>query len=255
MMHKIIGLFTTALISILLCTTIQGQEMSPIQTDRPDQTETPAIVPVNHFQLESGFNYEQINKGESKLVIPTLLWKYGLNKHLELRLITEYNHYRYPVSSAGGITPVKVGFKAKLTDEKGIIPATSFIGHLSLSTLASQELKAVYVAPLFRFTMQHTLSKNVSLGYNLGAEWDGDTPEPAFIYTLTTSFALSAKWGSYIELYGFAPQQSRADHRYDGGITYLLKNNILIDVSGGAGISSNAPSWYGSLGFSVRLPD
>ncbi len=103
--------------------------------------------------------------------------------------------------------------------------------------------------------MQHTLSKNVSLGYNLGAEWDGDTPEPAFIYTLTTSFALSAKWGSYIELYGFAPQQSRADHRYDGGITYLLKNNILIDVSGGAGISSNAPSWYGSLGFSVRLPD
>ncbi len=75
MMHKIIGLFTTALISILLCTTIQGQEMSPIQTDRPDQTETPAIVPVNHFQLESGFNYEQINKGESKLVIPTLLWK------------------------------------------------------------------------------------------------------------------------------------------------------------------------------------
>ena len=35
---------------------------STIQTDRPDQTESPAIIPINHLQTEIGFMFEKQNK-------------------------------------------------------------------------------------------------------------------------------------------------------------------------------------------------
>ena len=69
-----------------------------------------------------------------------------------------------------GISPVKIGFKVKLSDEKGLLPKTSFIGHLSIPSFASKELKTIFYAPSFRFTMQHTLTDKINLGYNLGSE-------------------------------------------------------------------------------------
>ena len=103
--------------------------------------------------------------------------------------------------------------------------------------------------------MQHTLSERVNLGYNLGAEWNGETAEPTFIYTITTGCALGEKTGAYAELYGFIPQKSAADHLFDGGLTYLLKQNIQFDISGGFGLTPAAPDYFIALGFSFRLKD
>ena len=36
-----------------------AQEKEPIQADRPDQTETPAIVPRGMFQVETGFTFQK----------------------------------------------------------------------------------------------------------------------------------------------------------------------------------------------------
>ncbi len=107
--------------------------------------------------------------------------------------------------------------------------------------------------PEFRFVMQHSLTEKVSLSYNLGAEWDGFTPEPTFIYTLATGFGLTEKLGAFVELYGFAPQEDKSDHRFDGGLTYLVSHDFMVDVSGGAGITENAPDYFAAVGFSFRL--
>jgi hypothetical protein len=101
--------------------------------------------------------------------------------------------------------------------------------------------------------MQHTLSNKFTLAYNLGAEWDGETPEPTFIYTLTSGMSITEKLGAYIELYGFAPQNQSADHRADGGFTYLITNDVMVDISGGFGITKESPKNYFALGFSYRL--
>jgi len=248
------------LLLLLLCLSpkIFSQEtpsetIEPIATDRPDQTETPSIVPKGMFQMENGFSYEKIDENESEIVSPTILFKYGVNENFELRLITEYVINTSGDEKVSGVNPVLVGFKAKLLEEKGIIPKTSFIAHMLIPELASKDFKADYYAAEFRFTMQHTLSDKVSLSYNLGAEWDGFTPDATFIYTLTTGLSVTEKLGAYIELYGFAPQNDKADHRFDGGITYLISNNVMIDASGGFGITENAPEYFASLGFSFRI--
>ena len=149
-----------------------SQEIKPIEADRPDQTETPAIVPKGLFQVETGFSFQQNNKNNSTTFLPSTLWKYGVNGIFELRLITEFVSEMIDDQAISGINPILIGCKIKISDEKGIIPKTSFIGHVLIPKLASANFKSNYCAPEFRFVMQHTLTKKMSFSYNLGAEWD-----------------------------------------------------------------------------------
>jgi len=171
-----------------------GQDIEPIQIDRPDQTECPSIVPTHYIQIENGLSFEKVDDINSNFLYPSTLWKYGINENAEFRLITELISARIADTTMSGLTPITIGFKAKICEENGIIPKTSFIGHLTSPNWGSQEFEASFFAPAFRFTMQHTLSEKVSLSYNLGAEWDGETPEPKFIYTLTTGFSMIIEW-------------------------------------------------------------
>jgi hypothetical protein len=229
------------------------QVLPSIQTDRPDQTECPFIVQVNYFQFENGFYYEKSDGHSNKIVAPTILTRFGINNHFELRLITEHSIDKNNLEKIAGINPVLVGFKTRLFEEKGLVPITSFIGHIGIPNLASKDLKKLYYTPEFRFTMQHTISEKQSLSYNIGAEWNGETAEPTFIYTLATGYSINKKIGTYIELYGFIPQIEKPDHRFDTGLTYLFNPNHQLDISGGFGLSKNAASYYLSLGYSFRF--
>lgn len=230
-----------------------AQTGEPLQADRPDQTETPAIVPKGMFQAETGFTFQK-NDGMSRSnSLPGILWKYGVNENFELRLITEFVSEDFDGEKTEGFTPVLIGCKVKLLEEKGIVPKTSFIGHIALPNLASSGYKTDFVAPEFRFTMQHTLSAKLSLSYNLGCEWDGQSPETTFIYTLTTGYSITKKLGCYAEIFGFAPEKDKANHNIDGGFTYLINHNFMVDLSSGFGITENAPDHYMAFGFSFRI--
>ena len=74
-------LLFTLLIAGKLCF---AQKVGRMETDRPDQTESPEIVRKGWMQTEIGFNIEKDNK-LTTLVHPTILWKYGLSKRFEFR--------------------------------------------------------------------------------------------------------------------------------------------------------------------------
>ncbi len=251
-MNKIYGLILVFILSNVMA--LESQNLAPIATDRPDQTECPFIVPKGFFQAENGLVYEKSNATSSVMAHPSTLWKFGVSDGFELRLITEILTEKvenYPTIM--GLTPITIGFKTNIAKEKGLLPLVSFIGHLTMPNWASKAYQTNYFAPSFRFTMQHTLSERFTLAYNVGAEWDGETPLSTFIYTLTSGYSITRKLGVYVEFYGFAPQQQAPDHRFDGGFTFLINQNIMVDVSGGFGLTENAPANYLSLGFSYRF--
>lgn len=245
--------FRTVIALILIFTSGFSQEITGIQTDRPDQTECPFIVPKKHFQVESGFVYESISNLEKSFAYPSVLWKYGVNDKFELRVITELVHNRDTSIKLTGISPVQIGFKTKLLEERGWIPTTSFIVHAAIPRVASRGLQSSYFAPNFRFTFNHTLGERFSLGYNLGAEWDGEKPDAIFIYTLTSGFKLAQRWNTYIEVFGFM-RPGIQDHHVDGGFTFLPYPHMQFDLSAGFGLTPSAPEYYVSVGYSILLP-
>ena len=237
-------------------------ELEPIATDRPDQTESPYLVPVGYFQIETGFQLEadkRDGQSEKNLTYHSSLLKYGISKNLELRFITEYLGYQREnetdrvTASMNGFSPVSVGGKLFICEQKGFLPKTSLIAHIDLPYLGRQEFRPSFIAPRFRFTMQHSLSSRVNLSYNLGGEWDGESPNATGIYTLTTGISLIKNLGVYLELYGFLRERSAPDHRFNGGFTYLLNNNLQLDTSVGVGINEASPDSFVSTGFSWRF--
>lgn len=232
---------------------LKAQDPGAIQLDRPDQTECSFITPVNYFQMENGFSMERIDGENRTFSFPTSLMKFGLNEKTELRVVAEFAGFESREEYTSGFMPLMAGFKTALFEEKGLVPLTSFIFHLGAPTLASSEFQLSTLAPAFRFTMQHGLSDKVSLSYNLGAEWDGESAEPLYIYTLAAGFALNDRWGYYVESYGFVPGKGDADHRVDSGFTYLVSNDVMLDFSGGWGLSEQSPDYYLALGFSFRI--
>ena len=136
-------------------------------------------------------------------------------------------------------------------EEKGLLPKTSLIFHLAVPKMASKNFRYNNWAPNFRFTMQHTLADGIGLGYNLGAEWDGFSSNPWWIYTFAPGFNLGKKWYGYIEAYGGVRQGDQPQHGIDGGLAYYVSESVKLDISGGFNII-NSPN-YVALGCSFRF--
>ena len=233
---------------------------SEIVTDWPDQTEAPSLVPKGVLQVELGTSLENDkveNIKTTNYTYTTALIKYGINENFELRLINEYLGSRTRLNESNvtitnGISPLALGVKIKIAEEKGFWPQTSFIGHINLKT-GSSEFTPHYTAADFRFTFAHTLSDKFSLSYNLGAEWNGETPDATFLYTLSVAYVITPRLGAFIESYSFFPEGYSADHRVDAGLTYKFSSVVQWDISGGIGLNEVAPDSFISTGISFRL--
>lgn len=251
-----------------------------IATDRPDQTESPYLVPKGLFQIETGSWYEKGKELDDDLgyevkylnqIYSTNLLKYGISDHFEARLIAEYIGEKVwkrqndsLISDTKGSNGVAIGAKIFVCEENGWIPKTSFIGHIGLPYFGRKEFRPNYLTSRFRFTMQHTLSDVFTFSYNLGTEYGGKKENTAFIYTTTLGANLFTNCSMYVELYGFVNEKSNSndifsgkfkhDHRFDGGFAYVLQRNLQIDISAGVGLSKTSPTYFLSCGLSYRLP-
>lgn len=254
----------------------RNRPTTAIETDRPDQTETATTVQAGQLQIEAGFVYEHdeteydgtfggtTGLETTSMHMPTVLARLGIAEGLELRLESGVQRIETRVvgsplpveqtTTASGMTPLSVGFKVELLEESGIVPQTAFIGDLTLP-VGSSELRSEFIAPAFRFTMASTLADWLSLGYNLGAEWDGADANGVGIYTVTLAAALSEAIGAYVEAFGEMSTGATPMHMLDGGFTLKPMPNLQFDLSGGIALNEASPDYYLGAGVSMRLPD
>ena len=226
-----------------------------IETDRPDQTETVAIVPKGHFQMENGFQHTQSGKGASDLLLPTSLSKFGISNKIELRLITDLVYNRAADSSATGLEPIVLGVKVNLWKQKGLLPEFSVIAQAQLPKLASKNLQTKHIAPEIQLLFENTITDDIDVGYNIDAHWDGVSTNPEYEYTFSPSYKFTDKLKGYVESFGYLPPHQHADHWVDGGLIFLINKNVQIDIAGAFELSSHQHfhQYYETLGFSFRI--
>jgi hypothetical protein len=260
--YVLISLFLVS--SLVVLSQNDTEDVPDIITDRPDQTESAAVVPFNMLQIETGFVYE---KDETDLAEYTntafnsTLLRYGLFKSTELRIGMEYLEETVnfkpsgPKSLVNGFSPLYTGLKIKITEEEGWIPEMALLGSLTWPATANKDLKPSYVAPALRMAFAHTLSENLSLGYNLGAEWNGEMPNAGYYYSVALGIGLTSQLGAFVESYGTMYEEFKPEHKADAGLTWMLNKNFQLDVSGGIGLSDISPDYFVSFGLSYRIPE
>ena len=239
------------------------EETLEMITDRPDATESPTTVPKGFLQLETGAFYDSFEEDTIKtetVGYNTSLFRYGLFDNFELRLGFNFEETRFSVNDveddnvASGFSHLLFGFKVAVLDEKGWVPEIGVLGHLYLPFTAGEDYKPETTGADFRFSFAHTLSEKSSIGYNLGAQWGNDSPEIAYVYTLSYGYSVLDTLGIYAEIYGDLPENSQANHFWDAGLTYAIKPNIQLDATVGKSITKGQDLLL-SAGVTVRIPN
>ncbi len=248
----------TLLLFSVCCQGVFAQQTGRMETDRPDQTESPYLTRKNYLQAEFGFNLEKVD-GLTQWVHPTALWKFGLSERFELRLITEMQTIQIKSGTTitnrkTGVLPIQFGGKLALMEENGWLPKTSLIAHTSLPRWGGAVFQTPNWSPNFRFVMQNTLSDRAALGYNVGAEWDGFSETPDWIYTFAPGYNIGKNGYAYVELWGSVRKGSSPQHSVAGGVAYYFTDDTKIDLSGSYGLTEAATDYYLAVGFSFRTP-
>lgn len=264
MSMKLINNIVTCSIGILSISAFSQEEQSldALITDRPDATESPTALPKGFLQVETGAFYESFeDKGikSENYTYNTTLVRYGLLQNLELRLgwdfvegITKINGTALD-DVKSGLNPLLFGFKTTIAQENGLMPEIGFLGHLYMPFTAGLDYKPETTGVDFRFSFAHTLSEKASIAYNLGAAWRDDSPEAAYLYTVAYGYSITDKLSAYTELYGDFPENSKANHLWDAGFTYLISNNVQLDATVGSSITKGQDLLL-STGVSFRIP-
>jgi len=236
-------------------------EVEALITDRPDATEASSTVGKGILQIETGGLYESFNANNIKsenYTYNTTLVRYGILDNMELRLGWDFVEGITTVDGTeldnvtSGLSPLLLGVKIDIAEENGAMPEIAFIGHIFPLFSASNDYRPETTGVDFRFSLAHTLSETSSIGYNLGAEWGNDSSEAAGIYTLAYGQSITNKFGFYLELYGDLPENSSANHYWDGGLTYLVSKDLQLDAYVGTSITDGQDILLG-LGASFRF--
>jgi len=242
-------------VATLLLPFTSGAQEDKIETDRPGESQSTAVVEKGFFQAENGFRKEQQKNGDYSLFHPRTQLRIGLLKGVELRADiaskTEKNASKQ--ESRYGLQPVELGFKAKLWEEKGALPTASFYTQIGIPNWASEALQKENVFPRVRMLFQNKLSGNFKLLYNAGAEWQGDGGPPQWLYTVQPELQLGDQWEAFAETYAYLQSGQAAKHYIDAGVGFYPHHNIKLDVCVGKGLSTEALDYFFSAGISFRF--
>lgn len=257
----------------------QGVEGEELVTDRPDQTESATTIAPGSVQIEAGVEisvneFVDIYGGsdstdtEQKLTAPALLVRVGLLDGVELRVggswiaqnfdprndcrkdifpLPPCNYY----TDLSGFGDIFIGGKARLLKGDGLSPQVALLAHLTLPVGANGIAPEVIV-PDIRLAVAHDLSETFSLGYNIGGAWEDE--ELTGLYTVALGLSLTDAFGCFFELYGNGPWEENPEHSFDSGLTWLVTNNVQLDLSSGIGLTTEAEDLFLGAGLSVRLP-
>jgi hypothetical protein len=255
-----------SLAGILIALPVAADDAAlPLVTDRPDQTESAAVVPRGYVQLETGWTHsEQDLKGVSSQTdgFPETLLRIGLSRTLEARV--GFDGYRWEEvddTRIDGVGDTALGVKIGLREERGWRPQVALLAGIRLPT-GDSDFSSERFDPAFRFALSNTLTERLSIGYNLGVAWSSELDAggerdtlSVFVWTVALGFGATERLGSYVELFG-EPGLSAGGppaNSVNGGLTYLLKDDFQLDGFVGTGLSNAADGWFAGIGLSYRF--
>lgn len=227
---------------------------APLITDRPDFTESTVTVGKNVAQIELGYTY--IDSGDSEVhSLGEPLLRYGiLAEWLELRLGI------FPLEENGetGFSDLYFGFKIALTPQQGLLPEMALIPQ-TLAPTGSKAFTDDAWQPGLNWTygweINDFLSTAGSTQINRRIE-DSGRNFLRLAQSWTVAFSLTEKIGAYTEWFALFPLESSAaenEHYLNGGLTYLVNNNVQFDIRVGWGLNAAADDFFAGAGLSVRF--
>ena len=227
------------------------QPNAPIETDRPDVTNSSIVVPVGSVQNENGIDTSRdrganiINGGNSR-------WRLGIAPCLEV--LVDLPTYVTTFRGAGpsGFGDVVPAVKWQLSPLPGRFDVSVTAG-AALPTGATA-IAGSGVQPYLQIPWSIALGGGWAL---TGMETSFFTPasDARFTYqsTLVVEKEIAERSFLFVEYVGDFPNVSRNSQLINSGGGYRINNHHQIDFHFGIGLDRNAPNYTFGVGYSFRL--
>jgi hypothetical protein len=227
--------------------------------DRPGIADLPYLVSPKQLQLETGVDFFQ--RGSYKRwQLPIVQLRTGISKNAELRLSVK--HYQQdsttheqtaPLGWENGVTPITLGAKLLISEEKEWIPETALMVNFLLPFTGDKKYRPNNAGHETLLLFNNNLNDKWALNYNVGAIWEGESSNAIWMYAICPSYQLTSKIGVFVEHYAYLPDNSESEYGYDGGFVFFPKKHIQIDIAGGVSYTQSDDFWYVGTGFSYNF--
>ncbi len=243
----------------------------PLESDRPDFTESPVTVGKGVVQLETGYEFFLDHSGSDARRtndFPDTLWRIGMfAEWFEWRI--EYNYAIIDDTISNGPAPpmrlhasgsedLSLGFKLCLTPQEGILPAMGIIPSIFVPT-GAPDITENGVMPGIIWAYAWEVNKKIEVEMSTDVFRRRDENQNIFT-EFDQSIAVQFKWAkhfeTYIEWYVIAPTGrtiERTQHNSDGGFIFPITNNLQLDVETGVGLNAAAPDFFAGAGATARF--
>ena len=230
------------------------QKESPIETDRPDVTNSSLVVPQGSLQNENGINFSQPSGGGGREFDGTnSRWRLGIAPCLEV--LVDIPNYLAPIDGRlpSGFTNVTPAIKWQISPVPGKIDLSATVG-AGLPT-GNRAITGPGVQPYIQFPWSWTLGGGWSVN---GMLTNFLIPaDPANPLTTEATFVLEREFGERSFLFveyvsefhlGAGPMSLV---NFGGG--YRITPTQQVDFHIALGLNENAPAYIVGIGYSFRV--
>jgi len=243
------------------------EKEEPLESDRPDFTDSSTTVGYQRLQIESGYTYTQAIGGDpthSAHDLPELLIRYGVAERLELRLAWDEGMVfdRYTDRNSGrvvnenGSTDLEFGFKYAIRKQDKWRPQSAIVVSVSAPVGAPAQ-SSRQVDAFVNYLYSWELTKKLSLNCSTGSLWTAESGDrfSRFSQSASVEYELTEKLHVFNEWFAFFrcdSSDNRPQHYYDAGLTYLVTPNFQLDWRAGLGLNDAADGFFTGCGLTIR---
>ena len=216
--------------------------------DRPGASTGPSVVGHNVIQLEQGIQCDS----DRTFTFSNTLLRYGLFPNMELRLGGDAFVYDENNAFKAAFSGLSLGTKIKCFEGAGAIPAVSVLADFAIPYTASAGFNVDHLAPSLYLLFENPVNDWFSIGYNVGAEWDGALPSPTAFTALCLGFSVTETLGCFVEGYNYFSRLGNIN-AMDFGLNWMVGRKVQLDLAANLDLCNPAQCWSVSCGVAWQI--
>lgn len=237
-----------------------AQYAESIRTARPGQGIGAYTLGKNVLQVQSGLNLEKYENDVSD--VSTNTWntviRLGVFERFELsglvnlkHRLVEFDNYFYDSDwEEKSLNQVAFGARYNISKNEEIIPAIGIQSRLTF--LLPSDLDPREESTLNNIlVISNKITPNLSFMTNWLLIVPGSEPQMRTAYVANLSYSFTDKLGTFVEIYGDLGESPNLN--YDGGFSFLVNNDLQLDVSAGYQGTNLFPEYFIDFGVSWRI--